>query len=181
MIKKALLYNKTDETMTVKNYAALWGKEVPGLDSNLEWYELHYETAPPYNPAQYDLIEIYTLTEETGEFLKIVDVEYELVEKSESEIINYLNSSVGEYIDTNYPWWEQNKHQGRSLRFSQKLHSNIELTADEQAYLSYIIACADWAADCRQLRDDYEEIYRTEGELPEIAWPSRPVKEDYYS
>lgn len=157
-------------------YPAKWGNEIINLDDNIEFYEIQNGEKPVFNSNQFDLIETITLTEFKGDFLNIAEIEYSLKEKRQDEIIDFLNNSVGSWIDTQYPFWEQNKHSGKALRALNKMMLGETLTLDEQAYIDYVQACADWASECRALRDDFEYVYTTEGTLPDIVFSNKPAR-----
>ena len=68
------------------------------------------------NPDKFDLIrkpdKLTTKKHPEYNHLLICERVYELVEKSQDEIIERLNTELGNYLDTEYPLWERTKHAG---------------------------------------------------------------------
>lgn len=151
------------------NYPAIWPNKIIGLDENLEFFEIEQQSKPSYNPIQYELKEIVTID------VKAV-ISYEKTKKSDTHIILALNDSVGKWIDSNYPLWEQNKHTGKVLRYFNLINSGKTPTVQELRYIDYIQLCADWATECRDLRDEYQSIIENGEDLPIITWPIKPIK-----
>jgi len=178
-------YNKkTGEKDKVK-YPAIWGDPVPNLDKDIVFYEIKELEKPSYDTNQFTIKEKYNLTEIEGDYLLICEVEYFLVEKPEAAIIQFLNNSVGRWIDGNggrdgngeYPLWEQNKHTGKAIRYMNVIMLGGTPTAEEKEYIDYITECADWAGECRTTRDAYEAEYKETGILPVISFNPKPMRD----
>lgn len=173
---KALHIKSTGEIIK-KEYPRKDEKPVKGLNKDLQWLDLAIEPKPDFNPIQFNLD--YELNIVDGVCVQ----SWVLREKPQEEVIKGLNNAVGEWIDGNgnvnegqYPIWEQNKHSGKALRALNKMLAGGTLTTSEQNYINYVQKCADWAAECRNLRDDYEATYLSEGQLPAVVFPNKPEK-----
>lgn len=156
-------------------YPAKWGNEVVGLDKNISFYEIVEGERPVYNPNQFTLAENIELTDTMGENkLKLANVIYSLIEKNEAQIINYLNTELGNHLDNQHPTWERVKYhvEANSMRWDIGLEN---FTVEQQARYDYIIAINIWVNECRTLRDDYEQIYKAEGTLPTVNFPPKPL------
>lgn len=148
-----------------------------GLDNDIKFYGIEETTIPDFDNKLYKLqVEEEWLDEPFNglSHLGTYRKNYTIVPLSNDIIINNLNKSVGNWIDTEYPLWEQNKHTGQILRLMQI--SSYERTDEENSRYNWIIATADWAKSCRELRDLKETQLISNGILPSFEWPLRPEK-----
>lgn len=99
-------YTKSTGKKEKTTYPGTWGEQVPGLIEDIEFYEIE-GVMPVYNHNQYTVKEKYKLTDMVGEFLKVCEVEYFLVEIEQAVVVNNLNSRFGKFIDNNYPLYKR--------------------------------------------------------------------------
>jgi len=105
-----IVVKKNKTKLKKVEYPAIWGNLVQGLDSDISFYEIQTTPYPPeYDANKHDAIEVLTITETQGDFLKICLIEWNLQEKSQSTIINNLEKTFGDFIDSNYPIWKRVK------------------------------------------------------------------------
>lgn len=164
----------TGETIKTK-YPRIDLEPVVGLAENIEYYELIYENIE-HNIFQILKPDDVILTSDKGTFLNIARQTYVIEQKSNDDIINILNSSVGSHIDNLYPLWEQNKHSGQIMRL---VIGKEKTDWDEFDFARYnwIVDTANWAKTCREMRDEKELILKTKGIMPNLNdWPERPQK-----
>lgn len=128
-------------TKTKVDYPAIWGEPVIGLDPDINFYEIQEQPKPPYNPEQFTISEVWTLTENVGEFLSVCEIGWQLTEKSQTEVINNLNRTFGEFIDNAYPLWQRIKDLNYpsdegTMRKAQEAALRDERQAREDAYIN---------------------------------------------
>ena len=106
----------------------------------------------------------------------LIATKYQLIDKTKDEVIEALNDSLGKHLDTSYPFWEQNKHSGRALRYISSLSMGGTPTAEETNYINRkVVVLADWASRCRVERDNREKEYRDNDIFPSFEWEARPL------
>ena len=153
-----------------KQYPRSDNEPIIDLDDNLEWFDIQTEAKPDYNPYQYNCLPQLNIVD------NVCIKRWNLIEKTEPEIVQGLNNAVGEWIDNKYPFWEQNKHSGKALRYANTLILGQTPSEYDLTYIQYITDCADWASQCRVKRDELENEYKTTGVLPEVIFPEKPIK-----
>lgn len=102
--------------------------------------------------------------QEYAHFLKLVK-EWELVEYPKSVVIEKLNDSLGQHLDSLYAPWKRQKH-------------TDELTSDTitNERKTYIRALKAWEVSQRELRDQRETEYTNNNIFPSFEWDGMPNK-----
>jgi len=168
---------QTLEFNVIKNYPrGDESKPIDGLEENLEIFKI-IDVAPLFDINKQRLsIDGYLFTNEAyNEHIKIAKLNYIISDIPPDEIIKKLNNSLGNHLDSNYPFWEQNKHSGKGLRYISTLMQGGTPTQEESSYInSKVIVLADWARRCRDERDKREKNYLENNIFPSFEWEMRP-------
>ncbi|MFA6400864.1 MAG: hypothetical protein WCX31_04455 [Salinivirgaceae bacterium] len=115
---------------------------IVGLDASIEFYEIQTMPYPgDYDPNKHTISEIWTLTTNQGEFLKVCLIEWLLTEKPQAEVLVNFNNSFGNFIDTAYPIWKRVKDFSQptnegTLRQAQETSLREERQLREDAYIN---------------------------------------------
>lgn len=169
MIK--VLHDKETGVLIKKEYPRKDNKPVIGLDPKYEWLDLIIEPKPEHNHMQYACISKLEIVE------SVVVESYYLQEKPQNVVLINLNKSLGEYLSTEYPEWQRIKHhvEANSMRWDIGLDN---FTESDLIRYNYIQSLNTWINECRTLRDEYEQIYINDGQLPSVVWPTKPIDND---
>lgn len=154
-------------------------KPIKDLEKGLQYYFI--EEIKPINT---DSIRYYlkpnkvVLTEEKhpeySHFLKAVK-EWELVEFSQDLIIEKLNHSVGDWIESNFPIWKQTKYLSRFI-YLDMLKRDESITEDQLTEMAYLNDLDNWVIKCRADRDLRESDFINNGVFPSFEWDLMPTK-----
>jgi len=172
-----ILYNKITKERIFKKYPRNDLEPIVGLSDDIIVYYVIESDKPNYDNRTHSLKfneiwsdDIY----EDKEHIKICYKNYYLSQLPNEIIIENLNNSVGDWIDNNYPLWEQNKHTGQILRLRLQKEKS-EWDEFDIARYEWIINTADWVRSCRLKRDLYEyELMNNI--IPDFIWDNRPDK-----
>jgi hypothetical protein len=151
---------------------------VYGLSPNIKLYGIIIDNSYAYDFKTHYIKEVEIFTDDPFpgmEHLGTYRKTYELIQLSNEQIIENLNTFVGEHIDSRYPSWEQNKHTGQLLRLLFQL-GQANWTEKDLARYTWIVSTADWAKGCRLLRDQMEKDFLENGIIPNFEWSERPLK-----
>lgn len=174
VIKK---YINSDKFEYTKYPRADMGKLV-GSDPDLEYYILE-DNPPVYDENIFKLkqggVNFTNEDHEIYSALKKAVREYELIELSKDDTIKKLNDSLGQHIDSRYPYWKQVKHTAEATRLYVEMGQN-NWGEYEQLRFQYIMALANWARGLRQERDQREIEYRDNNIFPSFEWNEMPEK-----
>lgn len=144
-----------------------------GLKDPYVYYHLGNAQIPTYDEKTHYCVEAITLSSEKHPEFKALNTAkktYEIKRLPDSSIIDNLNSSVGQWIDSRFPDWKKAKYVDlkNDLLFAGYMpESNSELAL----YVNVL----KWANDCRLLRDRYENELVNNGQLPLFVWPEIPT------
>jgi len=125
-----------------QEYPAIWPTPIYRLDKDLEFYEIQTLPKPAeYNSEKHNIAEIWTLTENIGEFLKVCLIEWQLTDKPQSEVLTNFNNAFGAFIDNAYPLWQRVKDVSHTtdegtIRQAQEASLREERQAREDVYLN---------------------------------------------
>ena len=162
--------------ITKSKYPAMWGNKVVDLDSEIEYYEIVLADKPPYNPNQFATEEHIQLTDIYGtNKLKIANITYPIIEKSEAQIINFLNQNLGEYLDSEQPLWKRVRDNTTANDMRWDIGKD-QFTAKNHEDYDFIKSVEAWEKKCRKDRDNYEKHYKNTGTLQEVVYDVKPVK-----
>lgn len=138
-------------------------KPAPGLVKGIEFYFINEAERPTPDSRLYTVKRTERLTEDVNEsypHLKNAYIDYEVVQLSNEKIIENLNSSLGQHLDTNYPIWKRIKHADELITGA---------TTEREAYIQSL---KDWEQSCRDLRDLKEKELIENNQLPDFNWPN---------
>lgn len=171
---EALRFNSKKNTYTVTNYPHTWGEKVPGIADHITWYEIEETDKPDdYDSRTQTATLSWELTETQGKFLNIAKQVWTITPNDSSDVSDYLNNTLGIYLDENYLTETRIKHV-YELQCLIKIGED-NFTDTQQARYDYLNSLMAWVVQCTELRDEYEEIFTSEGTLPELSWPDKPV------
>ncbi len=148
-------------------------QDLPKNHPNLiKFYYIQENKPENTNPDKFDLVQLPDVltTQKHSEYkhLFICNRNYELVEKPQTEIIERLNSELGNYLDSEYPISLRDKH-ARELLL---IDVNSVIKADRKQYL---LALNDWLNNCRKIRDQRESDYLQNDIFPKFGeYPEKP-------
>lgn len=169
---------KTGEVVKKEKYPARdEDRPVVGLGEDLTIYKLK-DVKPLHNDnVEFLFNKGYLFTEETyNAFIKIAKIDYEVVACLENEVVEKLNLSLGAHLDSLYPFWEQNKHSGKAIRYIHTLLAGGTPDQTDTDYItSKVLVLADWAKRCRDARDLKEKEFIKRGKVPAFEWEPRPI------
>jgi hypothetical protein len=161
---------KTGEKRYSDEYIRKDYKEKPEGKQNpdLRIYVL-IDNIPSYNPSFETISKLdIRKTKENYEGLKhllIAYQDYNVIPIDVESIVNELTTSLGMYLDINYPVYLRDKHV-REMVFSK---SNTER-------MNFIKQLDAWIDECRLLRDLKEENIRQGQRVDINDWPVKPVE-----
>jgi len=168
---KVLRLNKKTGDKKIVEYPNIdINSPILGLDPDIEFYGI-VEENPSYDPSKFNRIRSERL--ENTSFmgiphLKIYIKGWIITEKTQEEVLSKINSSLGSYIETNYPLWKQIKHNSELIGFSEKTAES--LTIEEISRINYIKGLQNKIKILREERDNLEHNYITNGVFPYIGW-----------
>jgi hypothetical protein len=162
---KILRQNIGEEAKLAK-YNRLDMEPIEGAVTEIKWYIVNEAEKPSIN--QFEFIKTnYETTDKPNEKYPhfFVANEVHTVERiSDEQIIEQLNSSLGEWLDSNYLVPTQIKH----------LYELISNKASELKKQN-VASLTTWQEQCRILRDQREADLFNSGILPELIWPNPPT------
>lgn len=177
--------NITEDTHVRAEYPRHDLGPVIGLGEEYKYYYTEVEARPTYNQDFENLVLIEEFIDEPWKNLPHIGIfkkRYEIVQKDINDCIKVLNDSLGNHLDTAYPFWERIKFdtEGTQLEFRRTasllgLLGIESLSAEEETRLDYLISIKNWVAECRALRDTKEQEL-INGTFPFLTWPERPTK-----
>jgi len=171
-----IFYNTKTGIGTRKKYPRKDLEPIIGLSEDIKIYVIIEENQPRYDNNQYYLEKTESYTEEiydNYEHIFIYRISWKPIEHPKPKIINNLNKSLGDYLDTEYPLWERTKHLAEKIELLNK--DEHMLSESERERLELITGLDDWINRCRTERDVKEEEYVTNNVFPDFDnWDSRP-------
>jgi hypothetical protein len=162
----------------IKEYNGKWEyceyprHDMQPVDSTIEgvqFYLVKEEERPEYDSARGSMKQKeLVLTNETDNenpHFKIAVKGWEVVSFTQDQIIQRLNDSLGQHLDSNYPLWQRQKHTDEL----NMMHSSPERIAE-------ISALKTWEFECRAERDKREQEYINTNQFPSFEWEPKPEK-----
>lgn len=140
-------------------------KPIVGLEKGITFYFISEFKRPSYNPQKSYLRSTDTLTEKRHpeySHLFLCERGWDIIDYSQDEIINKLNKSLGEHLDSEYPLWKRQKHSNELI-----LGTNTERE-------SYIKRLIEWENSQRIERDIREKNYLNSNIIPSFEWEQIP-------
>lgn len=153
---------------------------VLGLSNLIKYFYIEEENEPEYNSNQSYLSSSYELTDvfhDTYTHLLIATKTYTVSDYDSDIIIEKLNTSVGDHIESALPLWKQNKYLSRYIYLKELLDSG-EITDDQISEMQYLGDLDTWANECRAERDNREEEYLNNGTFPSFEWDEMPTRQE---
>lgn len=173
---KVIVLNKKTGDRIFKEYPRIDLDVILGLSKEYEIYGILEINKIPVNTDTHKLCFNEEWTDEPFDGIKHIKTykkTYYSEVLSNNIIIEKLNTSVGEWIDSNYPFWEQNKHTGQILKLEKDSNDWDEY---DTARFNWIVDTANWARGCRELRDYKEKELIENNIIPNFIWDNRPDK-----
>lgn len=136
-------------------------KPAIGLDANIDYYGIVEGEKPTINHNTHYLKIVEVFSDEPYQemtHIKTYMKKYESHQLSNGQIINNLNNSLGNHLDSGFPLWKQ-------IKYLKELANGItpERKAEIQPYF-------DWQNRCRAERDLRENELINNNELPSFDW-----------
>jgi len=99
------------------------------------------------------------------EHILIAYQDYLSVQRPVEEIAEIISNDLAEYLDSEYPVWERDKHTREILL--EKANTDKD---------KYIRDLDKWLDDCRAERDKKEDDYNDKGTIPILGnYPTKPI------
>jgi len=119
-------------------------------------------------------IELTSDVYENHKHLLIANQLYDIIDYPKEVIINKLNTSLGNYLDEQYPLWERAKHagEGNYILLDMIVGKN---TTDQLDRKLYIDSVYNWITKCRADRALREKEYLENDIFPSFEWDKRPI------
>lgn len=148
------------------------------IDSNIKYYAIVESEKPLHDSRTHRLVVHEDVIDEAWDghdHIGVYNISYSVEQLPNDVIIQNLKDSVGQYIDEQYPYWEQNKHQAQIFRLLFEVgEANWDIY--DQARFNWIHNLGNWARAQRNLRDQMEYELVEMGTLPDFIWEDRPEK-----
>lgn len=154
-------------------------KPVEKLEKGIQFYYIE-ENRPDYSPEKSSLKKVdgLELTEDKHEeyphILKAIQ-NYEVIDYTQSQIINNLNRAVGEWIEERLPVWKQVKYISRFM-YLDILAKEGTATTEQLQEMEYLNDLDNWVIKCRADRDLREQEYLNNGIFPSFIFDEMPLK-----
>lgn len=139
---KVIKHVKSTGEKSKVEYPAIWGEPVYRLDEDITYYEIQILPYPEnYDVHKHELIEVCTITDNIGTFLNVCLIEWQLVDKPQSSVLEDFNNVFGAFIDVSYPMWRRVKDisfpsESGTLRQEQELALRQERQNREDNYVN---------------------------------------------
>lgn len=152
-------------------------KEIKGFDyDKCEIFIIKEESKPivDENKEILEKVESYT-TKKSKDYYntRILEITWKINQLPAQTIINKLNKSLGDHLDSQYPIWERVKHAGEGAYILWN-KSESDLTQEELDRKVFIDSTYEWIKGCREERDRREVEFLTNNTFPSFEWENRP-------
>ena len=162
---KILRQNKGEQVRVAK-YCRNDMEPISDVTDEVKWFILSASERTQIN--QFEILRTeFELTDKHHEKYPhfFIANEVHIIERiSDDQIIEQLNISLGEWLDSNYLVPTQIKH----------LYEIMSNKASDIKKAS-VTALTTWQEQCRALRDQRESDLFNSGTLPELTWPNPPT------
>lgn len=175
---KVILRNLSTGEIKHVNYPRHDNGPVIGLSSNLRYYvteNIDYTDSFDSNLYHLKLHEEYTdEPSSTYPHIYVRRLWYELELNDVNQIIENLNNSVGDYLETCFPYWKQLKYLNRYVTLTE-IQVESGLMSSEAIELEYIKSVRLWFDRVRLSRDEKEYNLVKNNVLPDFQWEAVPT------
>jgi len=171
-----IFYNTKTGVGVTKKYPRNDLEPIIGLSDDIKIYLILEERIPSYDQNRYFIKKNESYTDEiyeNHEHIFIYRISWELIEFPKQKIINKLNDSLGNFLDSQYPMWERTKHLMEYMELQNKKNG---LNDEEMQRLEMIGYLNNWMNQCRAERDNKEKEFITNNIFPDLYdWEIRPI------
>ncbi len=153
-------------------------KPIIGFDyKNNDIFIVIEELCPLYNENKSYLEKKIIYSEELHpDYYKVKICKHTEIIKDYSQkiVLEKLNTSLGEHLDSQYPLWERIKHSGEGI-YTLWDKTEGEITQEQADRKTYIDSVYVWITSCRNERDIKENEFINNNAFPSFEWENRPT------